>query len=503
MSGTKDTPVSTFRLELNDVTVDFGATRALADVSAQIGPGEIVGLLGHNGAGKSTLFNVLAGVIRASAGSFLLDGEHVPADSTPRDVAELGISILYQEPALAANLTVFENLWLAQPARKDKTDRRRVAEEALGRVGAEFGLDLPVASLTLGERQMVGLARGLLGREIRVLLLDEPTAALGRQETDALHRIIRRLAQSGTTVIYVSHRLPDILSVCERILILSGGRLVADESAASFTPQRLARALAPGLIVAEWEEPRIGEPSLEVTFGSERVTAHRGEVLGLFGMAAGEQFDLVERVFGVRGRATFTLRGRQTRIASPHQAMRRRVHLVPADRERDGLISGMGAAENVFLPWHGLLGRSWWINPRYGATAYETARHELGILGPGGVEPIDEFSGGNRQKHLLARWMSVRTPDVLLLAQPTQGVDVGAKADIARAVRRLAATGATVVVASAESDEIASLCDRAYVLLAGAAREVTRTPDFDEQLLTTLLALAADAPTRQPEGPTR
>lgn len=493
------TSAPTLRLELRGITVDFGPTRALSQVSAEIAPGEIVGLLGHNGAGKSTLFNVLAGVIRATAGSFLLDGDEVASGITPRDVAALGITILHQEPALAANLTVFENLWLAQSAERG-VDRRRAAADALARVGAELDLDLPVGSLSLGQRQLVGLARGLLGRDMRVLLLDEPTAALGKHETEALHELIRRFAADGVTVIYVSHRLPDILSVCERIMILSAGALVADEPASAFTPKRLARALAPDLVSAEQTEATPGDTGLAVTHGRHALRFRTGEVVGVFGMAAGEQFDLVERVFGMHGRAEYELGGTSVQVSVPRQAMRRGVHLVPADREQDGLISGMSAAENVFLPWYSVGGSGWWIDERNGTAAYDAARARLNIMGPGRAEPIDGFSGGNRQKHLLARWMFAERPHVLLLAQPTQGVDVGAKADIVRAVRELAASGTTVVVASAESDEIASMCDRSYVLLGGRVAELHRTPDFDERLLATLLDLAEGAERPSSEG---
>lgn len=488
------------RLELREVTVEFGATTAVSHVTASIGAGEIVGLLGHNGAGKSTLFNVLAGVIPATSGSFLFDGVEAPIGITPREVASLGITILHQEPALAANLTVIENLWLAQSASRG-ANRRALAEDALRRVGADLDLDLPVASLSLGQRQLVALARGLLGRDLRVLLLDEPTAALGKHETEALHELIRRFSADGVTVIYVSHRLPDILSACERIMILSAGRLVADETASAFTPQRLARALAPDLVDTERVESAPGAVGLEVEHAGRSLAFREGEVVGLFGMAAGEQFHLVERLFGMHGRADFALHGEPHHVMAPNQAMRLGVHLVPADREKDGLISGMSAAENVFLPWYSDSHGGWWIDSRNGTAAYDASRSALNIVGPTRSEPIDEFSGGNRQKHLLARWMFARRPDVLLLAQPTQGVDIGAKADIVRAVRELARAGSTVVVASAESDEIASMCDRAYVMLGPHSTEVPRTSDFDEQLLATLLDLADGAHRRPtPEG---
>ncbi len=483
------------RLEFSGVTVDFGATRALHDLSGRIAPGEVVGLLGHNGAGKSTLFNVLGGVVRPTSGGYLLDGEPVPAGITPREVAALGITILHQEPALAANLTVEENLWLAQPV-PAPGEREKAARAALRRVGADLDLDTPVASLGLGQRQLVALARGLVGRDMRVLLLDEPTAALGQAETEALHALIRSFAREGVAVVYVSHRLPDILDVCERILILSAGRLVEDEEASRFTPRRLARALAPGLSEDAFEPARAGDDAVLTAYGDHELSFRPGEVVGLFGMAGGAQYDLVESIFGLRGRFRF-IHGPDgpVDVAHPRAALRRGIHLVPGDRERDGLVSGLSASENVFLPWYRRSpGRGWWVSARRTRQTYDRARDALNILGPDSTAAIDQFSGGNRQKHLLARWMFAREPRTLLLAQPTQGVDVGAKADIVRAVRALARAGTTVVVASAESDEIASLCDRAYVLLGDQVAEIARTTSFDELLLATLLDLAERVP---------
>lgn len=486
------------RLEFTDVTVDFGATRALHHLSGRIAPGEVVGLLGHNGAGKSTLFNVLGGVVKPTTGGYLLDGQPVPGDIDPRGVAALGITILHQEPALAANLTVEENLWLAQPT-PPRAEREEAARAALDRVGADLALDTPVASLGLGQRQLVALARGLVGREMRVLLLDEPTAALGQAETDALHALIRRFADDGVAVIYVSHRLPDILAACERILILSAGKLVEDAPASEFTPRRLARALAPDMDESEFRSSTVGDVAVSVEHGGHTLAFREGEVVGLFGMAAGAQYSVVESLFGLRGRARFRM-GNDVDVASPRAALRRGIHLVPGDRERDGMVSGLSAAENVFLPWYRKTpGRGWWIGSRSTRGPYDRARAALNILGPDSSATIDQFSGGNRQKHLLARWMFVHEPQVLLLAQPTQGVDVGAKADIVRAVRELASAGTSVVVVSAESDEIASLCDRAYVLLETEIVEVPRTPSFDERLLAALLDLAGRSPSRSIE----
>jgi ABC-type sugar transport system ATPase subunit len=481
------------RLEFKNLSVDFGATRALDDISVEFSGGEIVGLLGHNGAGKTTLFNVAAGVVDASGGSYLMDGQEIPGKTSPATIAGMGMTIIHQEPALAPNLSVFDNLFLARKSQGSRRTRVEQAREALGRVGASVSLEQPVSSLSLGERQLVDLARGLLGGELKVLLLDEPTAALGQAETKALHDLIRAFAAAGTLVIYVSHRLPDILEVCERIVVLRAGRLVVDDESRAFTPRKLAEALVPDVTDEVFERPDVGGEALSV-MAPAPIAFNDGEVVGLFGMAAGEQFELLERMFGLREPFTLTLDGRELTISSPSAAIKNGILLCPADREKDGLIGGLPAAVNVFLPWYGERGsRGWWVDNSTGKADYELARRELNILGPAGTEPIDQFSGGNRQKHLLARWMIPRVPRVLLLAQPTQGVDVGAKVDIARMVRKLARNGTVVVIASAESDEISSMCDRAYVMLGRQAKPLQRGPDFDESLLSTLLELAADA----------
>ncbi len=489
------TGLSAPQLELEGVGVDFGATRALDDVSLEFAAGEIVGLLGHNGAGKSTLFNVVSGALRATAGSVRVAGREAGARPTPHEMAGLGITVIHQEPALAHNLSVLDNIFLGQEHLIERGRGEAQAAMALQRVGAEVDMYTAVATLGLGERQLVDLARGIVRGEMRVLLLDEPTAALGRAETDALHALIRQLAGEGTTVIYVSHRLPDILDVCERIVILRAGRVQEDGPASDYDGAALARALAPGLDQGAYRTRRVSSTtavSLRGTFAG--VSAAEGEVLGLFGMAAGRQFEILESMFGLNGRYRYELGGEEIVIGSPSAAMLRGVHLVPADRERDGLITGQSALDTVFLPWYSRIpGKGMWIGARTGETAYAQAREDFQVVGPGGEAPIDEFSGGNRQKHLIARWASVERPKLLLLSQPTQGVDVGARIDIARAVHAIAQQGATVLVASSESDEIDLLCDRAVVIADTQFTSLERSENFSGSLLATLLNLAEEA----------
>ncbi|KTR86296.1 ATP-binding cassette domain-containing protein [Leucobacter chromiiresistens] len=483
------------RLEYTGVTVDFGATRALEDITFAIAPGEIVGLLGHNGAGKSTLFNVTTGVIGATSGAFSIDGARIEKRLTPREAAQHGVTVIHQEPALAPNMSVLENLFLARPAPR-AAERRAQARAALEAVGADLPLEIPVEALGLGERQLVDIARGMLSGEMKVLLLDEPTAALGRAETDALHELIRGFAARGIAVVYVSHRLPDIMEVCSRIVVLRGGRVVVDGPATDFTPAKLADALVPDLRSLDFTHVEPGPEVVSVDVPGGTVRARAGEVVGLFGMAGGEQFEIAARLAGASGAAQpYTLGGTAVRFPSPAHAIRRGVFFVPPDRDTEGLIASETARDNVMLPSYSTGGaRGWWVSARSGADVYERARAALDIRGPSADAEVSQFSGGNRQKHLLARWLYPAQPALLILAQPTQGVDVGAKLDIVEATRDAAARGAAVLVASSESDEIASMCDRAYTVLGDRLVPVPRSSTFNEDLLTSLLAIAE--PTR-------
>lgn len=484
---------STERLGFADLSVRFGSTLALDSIDLSLAPGEILGLLGHNGAGKSTLLNVATGAVGATSGRMRLDGEELAERLSPGQIAALGVAVIHQEPALAPNLSVIDNLFLASGASESRKTRRARARTALDAVGATgIDLDIPVGTLPLGRRQIVDLVRAQLRGDLKVLLLDEPTAALGEQETQVLHRLIRELSDRGTTIVYVSHRLPDILDVCRRVVVLQGGAVVMDRPAAGLDTRELSHALAPQVdLDASWESTAAG-PGIHITAPHD-ITARAGEIVGLYGIAAGLQFRMLEQLYGARASGESplqaTLAGEPLALGSPSAAIARGVHYVPPDRERDGLIAGMSALDNVYLPWRGRRGA---LSQRATATGYAEARTVYNILGPGPDAAIAAFSGGNRQKHLLARWTLPKRPDLLLLAQPTQGVDVGAKVDIRRALRRIAAEGTCILVASSESDEIASLCDRAYVVTPTDAHPVDRDERMEENLLRVLLESTPD-----------
>lgn len=479
-------------LELQHVHVQFGGIVALHDENFSIMPGEIVGLLGHNGAGKSTLVNVATGAVRPQAGSMSIDGKIFSSLGDPSETERAGVKVIHQEPALVQHLSVADNIclgrreeWLARAGRK------QYARKALGLLGSTLNVDRPVSSLEFGEKQIVDLARAL-STDLKVLFLDEPTGALGQHEADRLHDLLRKLAQQGRGIVYVSHRLRDILAVCTRLVVLRGGKVVLDEPAQDFTVARLSEALAPGLGGPQKTAvPKTGDVALTVRRPDHDLRFCRGEITGLFGMAAGPQFTLLERLFGIGEPVEASLDGRPLRIGGPRDAIAQGVFYVSANREREGLLTQMTALDNLVLPWIDGHRNGPLYSHTKAATLFRTAQQSLNIRGGHMDGPVSALSGGNRQKVVLGRWIFGKRPDVLLLSQPTQGVDVGARLDIAAALRALTETGTAVIVASSEADEIELLCDRAYTCFGNVWPASEAAEDWSEVLLRSLVGTAA------------
>ena len=481
-------------LHMANVHVAFGGNVALADVAFEIRPGEIVGLLGHNGAGKSTLVNVATGALRPQRGTMEVEGQPVPLRGNPRDMERAGIKVIHQEPALSDILSVADNITLGRPDEGlSPRKRRRIAREALALLGSTLNVDQPVSALAFGEKQIVDLARAL-STHLHVLLLDEPTGALGQHEADRLHDLLRRLASDGHGIVYVSHRLRDILAVCTRLVVLRGGHVVLDRPAAGFGIAELSAALVPEVQAIEHVHvdgaPEETVLSVEWTHG-QRFHFQRGEIVGLFGMAAGPQLTFLEALYGLGEHVDAELESRRYAPHSPRDAIRRGVYYVSANRERDGLLAHMSALDNLVLPWMRYHTRFLAFSHAKAARIYARAEETLNVETGHMDEPIVALSGGNRQKLVVGRWLFGRKPKVLLLSQPTQGVDVGARVDIAIALRRLTSEGVTVLVASSESDEIELLCDRAFVCEGAPWQASERSADWSERLLEALIRRVA------------
>jgi ABC-type sugar transport system ATPase subunit len=478
-------------IKLERVHVSFGGTIALVDESFEVLAGEIIGLLGHNGAGKSTLVNVATGAVRPQRGTMFANGQPVPLRGDPKDMEHFGIKVIHQVPALAGNLPIYENITLGRTEERWSRNRRRqAARDALALLGTDLNVDRPVSSLFFGEKQLVDLARAL-STNVNSLFLDEPTGALGQRESQNLHELLRKLAAERHGIVYVSHRLKDIMEVCSRIVVLRGGRIMLNRPARAFTLAELSEALAPGISSAE-QLPRVSatvsrEHLLKVEWHNQHLKFGRGEVVGLFGMAGGPQFRFLEALFGLDEKLDGQLEGTAYCPRSPRDAISSGVYYVSADRERDGLVLEMSALENLILPWLDTHRSGITFSYVKAARSYQRAVAALKVRGGHMNAPIGSFSGGNRQKIVIGRWLFGGRPRVLLLAQPTQGVDVGARLDIARALKSLADKGVTIIVASSEADEISLLCGRALICEGDEWRSSRRTENWEEQLLKGLV----------------
>jgi ABC-type sugar transport system ATPase subunit len=473
---------------MRGICVAFDSRFALDGVDFDVRPGEIVGLIGHNGAGKSTLIGAAAGSIRPHAGAVALNGQPLPLDSGPRARARAGIRVLHQDPALAGNLSIADNITLVGPGeRAPRGARHALTRHTLAQLDIELNPERLVDTLAVAERQMVDLARAIAAPP-SVLMLDEPTGTLGKRHTDRLHAILRSLASKGTAIVYVSHRMGDVAAVCSRVVVLREGHVVMRCESGNISAKELAHALSSASGSGREVHPAArGHEVLVVNGPGGRLSLHRGEILGLYGLFAGPQETLLRSLFGLDGTCSADLDGAAYRPRSPREAISQGVFYLPADRERDAVLPDMSARDNVALPWQRKMCRRAGISREATEQLYKRARETLRIYGPGPDAPLRAFSGGNRQKHALARWLFARDAKLLLLSQPTRGVDVGTRADIAAALRDATTNGVSVLVASSEADEVSLLCDRALVCGGPQWQEVPRTVDWEERIVEVLL----------------
>ncbi len=468
------------RLALRGVQKSFGPARALADVSLSASAGSVHAVLGENGAGKSTLMKVLSGAERPDAGELLLDGAPY-RPSSPVAARRAGVSIVYQEPLYCADLSVRENILLgSEPTSRGLIDRargRELASRALAQVGSsEAGmLERRMGDLSPADRQLVCIARALVG-ECKVLILDEPTSALTAADTARLFEIVRRLATAGVTVLYISHFLEEVERVAQQFTVLRDGRSVASGEVKSTSRQELVSLMA-GRAVSELF-PRStrtpGEVALEVRELSGRRAPHavslslrRGEVLGIAGLVGSGRTELLRAVYGLDPRvAGQVLVGGLSVAARPVELARRKVGLLSEDRKGEGLAEGLSIAENITLSGAAALG-PWGLSlPARGRAIARRWIDQLMIRCRGPEQRARALSGGNQQKVALARLLE-QDVDVLLLDEPTRGIDVGSRADIYRLIDQLATRGKAVLLVSSYLPELIGVCDRIAVMVRG------------------------------------
>jgi ribose transport system ATP-binding protein len=466
-------------LQLRGIVKSFGGVRALRGIDFAVGPGEIVGLVGGNGAGKSTLMKIAAGVHRPDEGRVTIEGR-TPAN--PGEAIRLGVSLVRQELVQAPDLDVGSNVLLGhEPHRFGVIDRAalyRRAGLALERVGGGIDPRRPLGALSPGQRQRVEIARAL-SLHSKVLLLDEPTAALAEADAARLHELLRDLRTQGIGLVYVSHRLREVLAVTDRIVCLRDGERVAGLPTAEATHDRLVELLAgSGRSHGGAGGQALAPPGSEVVLsvrGRVSFDLHAGEVLGLAGLVGAGRSSVLRELFGA-SRCGLEVRrqGERLVLGGPRQAIAAGLAYVPEERASQGLILDMLVERNIALP---SLRR---LLLEDEAAIAQPLMDRFGIRGGCAAATL---SGGNQQKVVLAKWLAL-APRVLLLDEPTRGLDIQAKRDVHEVVRGLAARGQAVIVSSSEAEEIAALCHRAIVLRHGLARgELARDQLSDASIL--------------------
>ena len=488
-------------LEFRGLAKRFPGVHALDGVTFAVERGSCHGLIGENGAGKSTLGKILAGIHQADAGEIFLEGRAIRPE-TPLEARSLGIAIVHQELAFCPNLTVAENLCLGDlPAKRGWLDRGRLRTRAramLAETGAEIDPGVAVGTLSPGREQQVQIAAAV-GTGARIIVMDEPTSALSAAEAGELMRLVARLKARGITLIYISHRMEELFAICDAITVLRDGRHVATEPAAATTPHRvvaqmIGRELS-AFAAAHLDKPP-GAKCLEVEelsspgrFAGVSFSVRAGEIVGLAGLVGAGRSEVLQAVFGLDPKAAGRVRvgGREVRPRSVSAAMRAGMGLVPEDRKREGLVLGMNVRENCSLAALPLLSRAGWMSRRKERGIAADACDRLRVKTPSIDAPLAGLSGGNQQKIAFAKWL-VPASDVLLVDEPTRGVDVGAKAEIHRLLDELAAKGKALLVVSSELPELLALCGRILVMRAGRLVAEVPRDQFSEATLMRWMA---------------
>src|SRR5271157_252263 len=467
-------------LELRQICKSFPGVRVLKSVGLRVWPGEVHAFMGENGAGKSTLMKILAGAYRADSGEIILDGKPVQF-RTPHEARVAGIGIIYQELTVAPNLTVSGNVFLGSELKrfgfiKDTAEMDRKTQEVLNRLGARFKATERAARLAVAEQQQVEIARALFYKS-RVLVMDEPTAALSDRETDRLFEVVRQLRSEGMAIIYISHRMAEVYELADRLSVLRDGEYVGELKRAEFSPDKIIEMMVGRRLEDFYEHTKHSEGGVvldvkNMSDGNRVKSAsfqlRQGELLGLAGLVGAGRTELARLIFGADKRESgeVYLNGRKLQINQPKDAIRAGIGYVPEDRKLQGLFLQMSCGENITLNILERCSAAGVLNFRALNDRAKAEAESMRVRTASLKSRAGGLSGGNQQKLLLARWLEIN-PKVLLLDEPTRGVDVGAKADIYVLIQQLLEKGMAVLFISSELPEIVGVCDRVLVMREG------------------------------------
>lgn len=502
-----DTPI----LRFENISKSFPGVNALKAVSFEVRAGECHALIGENGAGKSTLGKIIAGIYQPDAGAIYLDGRPV-SFPTPLDAVRAGIGMVHQELCFCPNLTVAENLCLGSlPTRLGflhRTEMRRRARAMLAEIGANIDVDTPVSLLSTGQEQMVQIA-GAVGTGARIIVMDEPTSSLALAEAERLFELIARLKARGATLIYVSHRLEEIQRLCDRITVLRDGQHIQTGNVADLTIDKIVQLMI-GRPVEQYfpghlggtpgeERLRIAHLTSPGKFADISFSVRAGEVVGLAGLVGAGRSEVAQAIFGLDRKTTggIWVNGRQVSIRSPRQAMNLGLGYLPEDRKKQGLVLSMGGRHNLSLPILDRLSLAGFVKTGPEKALTQKFFERLRVRTPHMDTATWSLSGGNQQKIAMAKWLASECR-VLLIDEPTRGVDVGAKAEIHALIDQLAKEGTAIVLISSELPEVLNLSTRIIVLREGRQMgELVRKDATQESLMRLMAGVQTATP-----GPT-
>jgi rhamnose transport system ATP-binding protein len=489
--------------EIAGVSKRFDATQALDDVSLTVHPGEIHGLVGENGAGKSTLIKIMTGIHTADTGTMRLDGE----EYTPHDAADAqlqGVAAIYQEPSIFPDLTVAENIFIGHQDRGWVVDWKKMMADAkaiLDTLDLDTDPSMPAVGLTVAGQQAVEIAKSI-SLDTRVLIMDEPTAALSAHEVSRLFNQVRKLKDTGVAVVFITHRLDELFQVCDRISVFRDGRHISTRPVAEVTEESLVREMVgrdPSDFFARGEHPE-GEVVLEVDsltlpgkFVDVSFDVRRGEVLGFAGLVGAGRTDVALSLFGITpaDSGTVKLDGRAIRVATPDEALAHGIAYLSEDRRGRGLSLDQSVSANITLATLSRYTRGWGLVDRAAETRDARALSQrLGIRTPDMDTPVGNLSGGNQQKTMLAKWLNAE-PRVLILDEPTRGIDVGSKADVHHFIDELARSGVAIIMISSDLPEVLAMSDRIAVMREGVLRAIMGKEEAtQERVMETAVGLS-------------
>lgn len=477
----------------------FGANKVLGGVNLHVRPGEVHALMGENGAGKSTLMNILTGIHKADAGTIMVDGKEVTFRNN-KDAEEHGIAFIHQELNIWPNLSVLENLFLMnQPKTRfgtiDFKKMREMAEAKCQEIGIELPLDEIAGECSVGQQQMTEITRSLM-LDAKTVIMDEPTAALTERETDRLFDVMRKLKNKGVSIIYISHRMEEVFANCDTITVMRDGQTISSRPTEETNMDQIVGDMV-GRVMSEYYPARTNVPGDEVfrvegftqpgVFQDISFNLRKGEILGVAGLMGAGRTEIMRAIFGVDPHESGKLyfEGKEIHIKNPGDAIRQGFGFITENRKTEGLILDFSIERNIALPSEERLAKSHVINDKKEFDFSSELSKRLGVKAQDINLPASTLSGGNQQKVVIAKWVGMH-PKLLILDEPTRGIDIGAKKDIYDLMNELTANGVSIIMVSSELPEVIGMSDRILVIHEGRAAGIVEHKDATQTRIMTL-----------------